>query len=66
MRLATANRKIEEIKAFKDILSDLINGNEGLDNIIPTPTLPPILPSEKSKWVNSIRQTSHQKKKATL
>lgn len=50
MRLVTANRKVEEIEAFKDQLSDLVDNIENLvDNTTPTFTLPLIILSEKSK-----------------
>lgn len=64
MRLATANRRAEEIGAFKDMLSDPVDGNESMNNT--TSTLPVIPPSEKSKRANSVRQTNQQMKKATL
>lgn len=66
MRLATANRRAEEIGSFKNILSDPVDGNESLDNITPTPTLPAIPLSEKSQRANSVCQTNQQTKKSTL
>lgn len=64
MRLATANRKAEEIGAFKDMFFNPVDENESINNT--TPMLPIIPPSEKSKRANSIRQTNQLTKKATL
>lgn len=64
MRLTTANRRAEEIGAFKDMLSDPVDGNESMNNT--TPTLLVIPPSEKSKRANSVCQINQQRKKATL
>lgn len=47
MRLATANKRVEEIGTFNDIFSNLANRNKSLDNITLTPTLFAILPLEK-------------------
>lgn len=58
MRLATANRRAKKIKTFKNILFDLADGNESLDNTMPTPTLPAIPTSKKLQRANSIRQTN--------
>lgn len=57
MKLATTNRREEEIRTFKNILSDLVDGNESLDDTMPTcgPILIIIPLLEKSKQANSIR-----------
>lgn len=47
MRWATANKRMEKIKAFKNIFSDLMDKKESINNMIPM--LSTILPSEKSK-----------------
>lgn len=51
IKLVTINRKVEEIRIFKDILSDFIDKNKNLDNIILSYglILLTISPSEKSK-----------------
>ena len=66
MRLASIKRRVEEIRAFKDKLFNLVDGNESLDNITLSSILPAIPLSEKSQRENSVHQTNQQTKKSTL
>lgn len=58
MKLTTTNKKLEEIRTFKNIPSDPIDENKSLDDITLTCilTLLTISPSKKSKQANSIHQ----------
>lgn len=55
INLATANKRLEEIETFKDILFNYINSNKNLiDNIMLTSILYLILFLENLNYANSI------------